>query len=449
MKKNIKKVMLFGSLSLMLLSGCGKQEKNNEDLGSYVVDQTEYNYFKYHYSESVDTSYPDLSYDENKTDEDIVNIPSDYRIFVLDKLGKNLDDEIRVKDLRKLEKIVIPVTDEELSWLNYCTNLKVLELEYCYKTDVSKYIKELPLLQVLTIDNAGNIPVEINDQEFSFIKDLYELDCKRNFVLDYDYLKQSGIKKLDIVPGGYTRIDYKKLDFLNTLDVDVLDELPYNSAIYFTDEVRKYLLSKGVDVLAGRKVEAINKQINEINDSLEINDRDFELTKYKTIAKYMVYHMHYGDIDENESTGIYYEDGILKGALDEDEGAICANYAALNAALCARNNIECHIITSGDKGRHAWNIVKLNNKYYNSDITNVDHNLYQSPDGEILSPEDYIAKYGVRDNVMSFLLFKDGDFEGQLFKPIYLPAEYKKYQEDHAIIELMPKESKSLNLKMV
>ena len=448
MKKNIKKAMLFGSLSLLLLSGCDKKSNENDDLDSYVVEQAESNYSKYHYSENVSTVYTDLSYDENKSDEDIVNIPNDYRVFVLDKLGKNPDDDIKVKDLKQLDRILIPVTDEELSWLNYCTNLKVLELEYCYKTDTTKYIKNLPLLQVLCINNAGNLPVEINKQEFSFIKDLYELDCKRNFVLDYDYLKQSNIKKLSIVPGGYTRIDYKKLDFLEVLDVDVLDELPYNSAIYFTDAVRKYLLSKGVEVLAGRKVESINKQLNEINDSLEIDDRDFELTKYKAIAKYMVYHMHYGDIDENESTHTYYEGGILKGALDEDDGAICANYAALTAALCSRNNIECHIITSGDKGRHAWNIVKLNNKYYNSDITNVDHNLYQSPDGEILSPEDYITKYGVRDNVMSFLLFKDGDFEGQIFKPIYLPEEYRKYQEEHAVIELEPKESPVLHLKI-
>ena len=449
MKKFIKKGILFGSLSLMMLSGCGKKNDTTEDLGSYVVDQIESNYTKYHYSENINTNYTDLSYDETKTDEDIVNIPDDYKIFVLDELGKTSKDEIRVKDLKQLNKIVIPVTDEELSWLNYCTNLKVLKLEYCYKTDTTKYIKELPALQVLSVNSAASIPVEINDYEFSFIKDLYELDCKRNFDLDYDYLKQTNIKKMGLVPGGYVKVDYKKLDFLDILDVDILDELPYNSAIYFTDDVRKYLLSKGVDILAGRKVEAINKQLNEINDSLEINDRDFELAKYKTIAKYMVYHMHYGDIDENESTHTYYEGGILKGSLDEDEGAICANYAALTAALCARNNIECYIITSGDKGRHAWNIVKLNNKYYNSDITNVDHNYYQTPDGDILTPEEYITKYGVRDNVMSFLLFKDGDFDGQLFVPIYLPEEYKKYQEDHAVIELMPREGKSLNLKRV
>ena len=447
MKRTIKKAMLFGSLSLMLLSGCGKKTESNEDLGSIVMEQTESNYNKHHYSENICTSYTELSYDENKLDDDIVNIPSDYKIFVLDKLGKKADDDVRVKDLKQLDKIVIPVTDEELSWLNYCSNLKVLGLEYCYKTDTTKYIKELPSLLALSVNSASSIPVEINEHDFTFIKNVYELECKRNFELDYDYLKQSNIKKMCLVPGGYTRIDYKQLDFLETLDIDILDELPYNSAIYFTDEARKYLISQGVDVLAGRKVESINKQLNKINNSLEINERDYEISKYKTITKYMVYNMHYGDLDENQSTNIYYEGGLLRGALDEDEGAICANYAALMAALCTRNNIECYIITSGEKGRHAWNIVKLNNKYYNSDITNVDHNYYQSSDGDILSPEDFIAKYGVRDNVMSFLLFNDGDYDDQLFEPIFLPPEYKKYQEDHAVIEIEQNEVNVLHLK--
>ena len=55
-------------------------------------------------------------------------------------------------------------------------------------------------------------------------------------------------------------------------------------------------------------------------------------------------------------------------------------------------------MTSGKYGRHAWNLVKIANKYYHSDITNVDHLDYLDPEtNKMISSEEYVDKYGIRE----------------------------------------------------
>ena len=230
---------------------------------------------------------------------------------------------------------------------------------------------------------------------------------------------------------------YKELDFLKSLTVDKNDVSPYDTVIYFSTEDKNYLESKGISIETGKKVDEINSRLDVINSMLGIEENDLDLVKYKKISSYVIKKLYYGDVDEELGAKPFYQGGQLYGAL-EGNGSICGNYAALVESLCLRNNIDAYILTSGKYGRHAWNLVKIANKYYHSDITNVDHFDYIDPETKkMISSEEYVDRYGVRDMDMKFFLFKTGEIKDEMFNYVYLPMNYKKERNESSIKKLV------------
>lgn len=422
MRRLFKKSLLFCSLGFTLLSGCSKR-----GLGANRVillnEQDTYNFDKYDSYEKIVTSYDtDLVLD----DDSVIDIPSDYRLFVLDSLCKDKDDQITVHDLSIVSSLEISVTEQDLSWINYCTNLRDLTLKYAYRSDVTKYINNLPSLRILSLNSGSEIPLEVTEENFSFIKNIEVLNVRKNIDLDIGFIKSTNINTMSIISTELNRIDYKELDFLKNLLVDKDAVSPYNTAIYFSNEDKEYLISKGVNIKTSEKIEEINFRLDVINRNIGIDDNDLDLVKYKKIVTYIVNNLYYGDIDEELGAKPYYKDGYLYGALEGNGSSICGNYSALVEALCIRNNIDAYLLTSGKYGKHTWNAVNIGGKYYNSDITNVDHLNYLDPEtNKMISSEEYISKYGIRDIDMEFFLFKQGSIDDDMFNYVYLPMNYK------------------------
>ena len=124
MRNIIKKTLLYGTLSLSLLtSGCtSKKNTNQVDFNKIKLIQDKNNASKFKTDEVITTNYKtnlDLK------DNDVVRIPDDYISYV--KCSTNMDKEaFTVNDLSKILTLDIMVTDQDLSWVNYCTNLKNL-----------------------------------------------------------------------------------------------------------------------------------------------------------------------------------------------------------------------------------------------------------------------------------------------------------------------------------
>ena len=99
MRKNIKKRILIGALPLLLLTGCNKNNNNEQiKMDSTKVTSTDANNevmkncMKFDFYSSIYTTNNN-EYDVNKKDTDIVEIPEDYRLSVLYYLGKNKEDK--------------------------------------------------------------------------------------------------------------------------------------------------------------------------------------------------------------------------------------------------------------------------------------------------------------------------------------------------------------------
>ena len=86
-----------------------------------------------------------------------------------------------------------------------------------------------------------------------------------------------------------------------------------------------------------------------------------------------------------------------------DHKTVCAGYSKAFQYLMTQLDIDCIVVTgthTGDENniqRHSWNILKLDGKYYNVDVTSADlDDFYTNDDGETEPDIDY-----------SFCLFPD------------------------------------------
>ena len=448
MKRKIKRAMLYAFIPLMLLTGCSKDKKEDK-AADYYYDQMEANSYKYPDYEEIETNYDSYVYEEDKKDDEIVDVPSDYRVFVLTALDKNIDSNITVGDLKKIKSLTLYLTEQELSWLNYCTGLEELELDYCVRTDVAEQVKSLPSLKSLEVNNAGSAPVMVSKKYFPFVEKLTEFKCSMNTYFDPEYLKEAGVRHMSVSPGGLVSIDYKKLDFLETLNVDIRDREPYSAAICFTPEAKSYLLSQGVDVLAGAEVEKVNAELDEINSQLGIDPKEYDKTKYKKIATYIINNLDYETDEEVREITNFYDGGFLSSALDNNQNDVCGNFASLSTALCLRNGIDSYVLSSGRTGKHAWNLVKIDGKFYYSDLANMDICDYEDRQtGEVISVEEFIDRYGINDALVRFYIFKEGTYDSPMFEPLNLPYEYYVYEDENAKISIEKKEVNVLKKKL-
>ena len=416
MKRNLKKVALFGALSLSLLAGCAKNKEpdNKVDFARIKAEQ-DFKNIVHSSSDDVIITYYNQKLDLK--DNDIVNIPEDYIPYV--KVATNMNKEtFTVNELNRILTLNLIVTDSDLSWVNYCTNLRVLDLNYVSNTDVSRYIKELPLLDTCTIYSASSDLIDVNEDYFKFLKNAKTLNLINQVKIDEDYISKTNIKELSVVSSFKSKINYKKLTNLDLLKIDTDDLHPYNSAIYFTTEDKEYLNKSGVAIEVGEEVLRINKQLDEINASLGIDENDSDYKKYEKIIVYVLNKINYGDTDKKDE---YYENGFLNAALNGDEG-VCGNYAALVEALCLRNGLECYILSSDSHGKHAWNLVNINDLYMYSDMTVLDVYIGRKNNVDVEYIEDYRNIIGLYP-----VMFGDISDYGETYNDKEFPQEYVEY----------------------
>lgn len=103
----------------------------------------------------------------------------------------------------------------------------------------------------------------------------------------------------------------------------------------------------------------VDETINKVFTSLELETKS-EYDKIKTIHDYII-------------TNASYDVAVLKNSAYENlvlRSSVCQGYASLTYKMMMEAGIDCRIITGQGKGvSHAWNIVKLDNRWYNIDCT--------------------------------------------------------------------------------
>jgi len=107
------------------------------------------------------------------------------------------------------------------------------------------------------------------------------------------------------------------------------------------------------------EAKVINNKVDEIFTRICVaNEFEFELNLYR----YIIENFSYNDEDKETNYSLI---GIIK-----DGKAVCQGFSQFFMMLCQKKNIPCMIATGMVNGEpHAWNIVKIDGKTYNVDVT--------------------------------------------------------------------------------
>ncbi len=142
----------------------------------------------------------------------------------------------------------------------------------------------------------------------------------------------------------------------------------------------------------------VNSEVKRVLDELNVYDKD-DYTKVKAVHDYIVKNINYDYTFSNHSA----YNAIV------DKSTVCQGFASLTYKMLRELGLGVRYISgTGNGGAHAWNIVKLNNKWYNLDNT-WDENI---------SNDDYIS--------YEYFLKPSNDFEDHNRDEEYNTSEFNE-----------------------
>lgn len=155
--------------------------------------------------------------------------------------------------------------------------------------------------------------------------------------------------------GDYLRWVYK------IIDVQTINVIPDSSTYYYHIPVTfEYYTTRAQEEILDAKIEEV---IEGFNFDANSTPRQKSDTIYKYITDNVTYD--YTNLDNAE----YYLKHTAYAALI-DGTAVCQGYALLYYRLARECGLETRVITGRSRGEnHAWNIVKIEDKYYYLDST--------------------------------------------------------------------------------
>lgn len=113
--------------------------------------------------------------------------------------------------------------------------------------------------------------------------------------------------------------------------------------------------------------EALTIEVNRVLDQLGIVNSMSDYQKVKKIYDYICAYISYDYDNLNDSS---YKLKFTAYAAMIHKSAVCQGYASLFYRMSNEVGVDARVITGySNGGGHAWNIVKLGNKYYNLDST--------------------------------------------------------------------------------
>ena len=317
----------------------------------------------------------------------VIEIPEIYQYEVYDVLGKEIGEEVTVADLNSINDIFMTIAvrdDSSLEWLNHVGNIEYLTLIIHDEDSTAlKDVKTLRGAKHVSILSPLLTHIELKKDDYKFLRNsgcIESLSMGGNLIFEPGFIESlTSIKKLSLMlqEGNHT-FDCSKLGFLDELELTD----PYTAAVYITQEDYDALLKKGVKVTFTEpedlaKFKEINKRLDDIVDSLSVDENSSDQEKLDAILCYVLDNLTYDPevsaaLRNNEPhdslTRSFYYDGQLYGALEKDT-AICGNYAALTNALAERLKLDTYYLVSTN---HAWSLVEVEGKQYYVDSTWLD-----------------------------------------------------------------------------
>jgi hypothetical protein len=178
--------------------------------------------------------------------------------------------------------------------------------------------------------------------------------------------------------GGNYIIDRINLDYY----VLTADEAVAVWKVFYMENPRYYWLSNSMDLTGGVMNVCIDKayakaayrqQCDAAIDNLaasckkELKSGADQLQKALTIHDFILNQMNYAYKKTGEPETAIWAHNLIGCA--EKAAGVCESYAKAYQYLCRLNDLECLIVTGFNQENHAWNVVKIDGKWYGVDCT--------------------------------------------------------------------------------
>lgn len=180
---------------------------------------------------------------------------------------------------------------------------------------------------------------------------------------------------------------------------------------------------------------AFDARLKEIVSSIPSNKSEYETEKY--INDYLVKNCKYPQAQLMSGEGVVGNDNDAYGALVEGS-AVCEGYARAFQLLCNSVGIECVNIVGFAEEPHQWNCVKIENQWYQIDVTWNDceedefacNRYFNLTDKEIRKTHSIADLF--KDTTDE--AYKDPDVNCNVFIPKCISNEYSFVNQEYAVL---------------
>lgn len=118
--------------------------------------------------------------------------------------------------------------------------------------------------------------------------------------------------------------------------------------------------------IAAAEEAAVTNKVNEVYKSLQLDGKS-SYDKLKAIHDYIIDNVEY-DYDNYQNNAYLVKHATYSAAITGK--TVCQGYATYFYRLANKAGIECRVVDgTGNGGGHAWNLVKIDGKYYYVDVT--------------------------------------------------------------------------------
>ena len=182
--------------------------------------------------------------------------------------------------------------------------------------------------------------------------------------------------------------------------------------------------------------DALTAEINRVLDSFHFTASTTNLQKIRTIYDYITTNIRYDKANLNDDS--YLLKYTAYAALMH-KTAVCQGYAVLFYRMAEAVGVDTRVIVgTGNGGGHAWNIVKVGDRYYYLDSTwdagwkNYGYNYYlrgtsdfsDHQDGEKFTTAEFKARYPIPTSCYSASSNYNPDVENRIFTSSDVTLEY-------------------------
>lgn len=243
--------------------------------------------------------------------------------------------------------------------------------------EYEKYKKlKIDINLIVEINDINSINLQ-NDKIILQIDSIKELSVSKLFELKKHY------NIIKILVGQITYIT-KEYDYL-------LDILSKQFGISVSNQLE---LEKNNEVTNDiYNVELYVKMMNKIEDIISMaNKKDNINDKIKFIFYYLACNIYY---DENGVIKTNIENQNLIGPLFK-KMAVCEGYSKLFKQILSLFNIECLIVSGGsgkESGGHVWNQIKIEDKWYNADVTAQSYAVHNNKNNSMFLVKDELCMF--------------------------------------------------------